>query len=220
MPSIITQGFAQPITVDDIFIRVKRTFGDEAGAQIENADILRWANDGQLDIARKTQCIVKTEIYNTTNGVYEVNIPPAFLFFLRATCDGRLLSPISYQELDARYPNRAETYPTGVPEYITFIGNTMYLYPAPVASGVGNLLVIYAARPAILVNTADNLEIPDRFYETLIRFCLMRAKELDGDWEAARIFQKSYEEELQGINTELENSNDSSYPVIRETEGY
>lgn len=214
MPAFVTE--TAPFTIADIFIRVKRTFGDESGAQIEEPDILRWANDGQLDIARKTQCLIKTEYYNTGQGTYEISTPASFLFFLRAVCDGRLLSPISIQELDTRYPNRAENYPTGTPEYISFLGSSVYLYPATVASGTNNLILTYVARPATLLNAGDILEIPDRFYESLIRFCLMRAKELDGDWEAARIFQKSYEDELQGIKTELENVDDSSYPVVRE----
>lgn len=38
--------------VSEIATRVKRQFGDEAGAQIEDADILRWVNDAMIDIAR------------------------------------------------------------------------------------------------------------------------------------------------------------------------
>ena len=39
----------------DVLIRVKRTFGDEAGVQITNSDIFSWLNDGQIEIARQVK---------------------------------------------------------------------------------------------------------------------------------------------------------------------
>lgn len=41
--------------VDEVLRRVKRTFGDEAGVQINDADIMDWINDGQIEIARETK---------------------------------------------------------------------------------------------------------------------------------------------------------------------
>lgn len=40
-------------TVADVFRRVKRTFGDEAGVQITNSDIIDWINDGQVEICER-----------------------------------------------------------------------------------------------------------------------------------------------------------------------
>lgn len=217
MPAIYTSP--TPLSVGDIAIRVKRIFGDESGTQIDDADILRWANDAQLDIARKTRCLIKTEYYNTANGTHELNPPPGFLFFLRAICDGRLLSAIPYQELDVRNPNRGMSYPSGTPEYISFIGQSVLLYPAPSVTGNNNLAITYIARPATLDSTGDVLEIPDQYYESVVRFCLMRAKELDQDWAAAQLFQKQYEDELNEIRDDAANASQAAYPVVRDDEG-
>lgn len=219
MPGILTSSSSSPAAVSDIAIRVKRIFGDESGAQIDDDDILRWANDAQLDIARKTHCIVKTEYYNTSVDGYELSPPSGFLFFLRATCDGRMLSPLSYQELDVRYPHRLEEYPAATPEYIVFLGSSLQLYPAPDTAGSDNLIITYIARPAALVNLGDVLEIPDQYYEAVVTFCLMRAKELDQDWAASGIYQQRYEDELINIKTDQHQPAQADYPVVRDYDG-
>jgi hypothetical protein len=38
-------------TVGQIYDYVKRAFGDESGVQLTNADIVRWINDAQNEIA-------------------------------------------------------------------------------------------------------------------------------------------------------------------------
>ncbi len=217
MPSILSPS--SPVAASEIITRVKRTFGDETGAQIEDADILRWANDGQLDIARKTQCLILTEYYNTGIGTYELTPPNNFLYFVRAVCNGRLLSPINYQSLDSLHPDRHVSYPTGKPEYLSFMGSKFHLYPAPDVAGTNNLSITFVARPAALSSGTSTLEIPSQFYETLVRFCLMRAKELNEDWSAAEIFRKSYEDEINGIFHEVHNPDNATYPSVRDADG-
>ncbi len=206
-------------TVADLSIRIKRIFGDESGTLIEDADILRWLNDAQLDIARKTHCLVKTQTYDSTTGDHTAALPAYFLFYQRATFDGRLLSVISYQDLDKRQPDRAVDYPQATPEYITFVGAGIELYPAPSEDGTDNFSVTYVARPIPLEDTAQVLEIPDQYYEALVFFGLMRAKELDQDWAGSKVFQEKYESELGVIRDDVAQPTQSSYPVVRDDVG-
>jgi hypothetical protein len=217
MPAVVTSP--TPITVADIATRVKRIFGDESGALIDDDDILRWANDAQLDIARKTHCLVKTEYYNSGVGTYQLGLPAGFLFFQRATFDGRLLSSISYQELDSRYPERGASYPSSTPEYLTFVGSAIELFPAPSTVGSNNIVITYIARPATLVADGDVLEIPDQYYEAILNFCLMRAKEQDQDWSASNIYRDKFETELSEIRADVALPVQTTYPVVRDDDG-
>lgn len=208
------------LTVLDISTRVKSIFGDESGVEIDDPDILRWINDGQLDIARKTRSLTKDLIRSTASGVYEIAKPSDFLFFDRATCDGRYLSPTPFQTLDQLYPTRGTTYPTGRPEYIAVKGNNFVIYPAPDEAGVNNLIINYIASPVAVVANSDTPEINGAFHEALVRFCLMRAKEKDEDWSAAQRIQESYEQMITDARTDHQNPYEGSYPSIRDVGDY
>ena len=43
-------SFTATKTVSDIATDVKRTFGDEAGVQVNDTDIARWINSAQIEI--------------------------------------------------------------------------------------------------------------------------------------------------------------------------
>lgn len=42
--------FPSTYTVQDVLTEIKRTFGDEAGVQITDADIYRWIDRGQIEL--------------------------------------------------------------------------------------------------------------------------------------------------------------------------
>lgn len=218
MPGIYLSS--TPLTVADLAVRVKRIFGDESGAQITDADILRWVNDAQLDIARQTHCLSKSQTFSLTLGQYLIPPPVGFLFLTRAICRGRLLSPTNLNWLDLTFPNRQVSYPSGVPEYIIWKGNGFELYPAIDANALNGLVIEYTAYPSILTLVTEVLEIPEQYYLAVERFALMRAKELDQDWGAAQLFLKEYETMVRGIFHDENNRQENSYPAVRDVEDY
>ena len=58
--------------VSEIATRVKRQFGDESGSLIDDNDILRWCNDAQVDIIRKTAALTSSQTTAVTVGTSNV----------------------------------------------------------------------------------------------------------------------------------------------------
>ncbi len=219
MPAVTTNTPGYGLSVADIAIRVKRIFGDEAGVEIDDNDILRWVNDGQLDIVRRTECIQRTSEISAGVNVSSYPVPFDFLFFKRATFDGRLLSSIPFQTLDSLYPHRQSEAATGSPEYITVSGATFLLYPAPDVTGATNIDLTYVARPILVSAVSDTPEIPIAFHEALVRFCLMRAKELNEDWAAATQIRESYDTMIVGARHDTQTQSSDHYPVVIDYDG-
>lgn len=206
------------MNVVEIATRVKRTFGDESGAEIEDADIIRWVNDAQLDIVRKTHCLSKSATTASVIGTPESPLPADFLLSRELKFGGRMLSSIPLEEFNYRYPNREEEDPTGTPEYFTVRGRNFLLYPAP--DTVGDIVAFYVARPTLLTTVSEVPEIPIDFHEALVKFALMRAKELDEDWQAAERFQGQYNEDVSLSRSDTQWPDASTYPVVRDYEDW
>lgn len=220
MPAIITAPFGSfGLTGEEIATRVKRIFGDESGVEIEDADILRWINDGQLDIARRTSCIHRVTELGAIAGVTQYAIPFDFLFFKRATYNGRLLSSIPFQTLDKMYPNRDVNPAIGTPEYISVLGADFLIYPAPESTGVMNLDLTYVGRPVSMTALTETPELPAVYQEALVRFCLMRTKEQDEDWTVARGIRDEYEALVIDTHHGQQTQSNDHYPVVIDWDG-
>lgn len=205
--------------LSDISTRVKRSFGDEAGVQLTENDVIRWVNDGQIDVVRRTECLVRVSPVDAVAGTSQYPLPTDFLFFKRGTVNGRLLSSINFGALDQLYPHRDESYPRGTPEYFSVRGQNFVLYPAPDTTKTGAISIEYVARPAVITTDTQSPEIPIQFHEALVLFCLMRAKELDESWDAAVLFRRQYDEQIVGIRHEGNTDSANAYPVIRDDYG-
>lgn len=203
--------------LSEIATRVKRLFGDESGVQIDDTDIIRWVNDGQLDIVRKTHCVTRNVAVNSTAGINSYPIPGDFLFFKEAKYGGRLLSSISAEDFNARFPNRELSLARGVSEYFTVRGTNYLLFPYPNTTGVA-ISLYYVARPAVMAAVTETPEIPIAFHEALVKFTLMRANELNEDWVASQKFQKDYAEDVIMTRSDTQWSDAGGYPVVRDYE--
>ncbi len=206
------------MNLGDVQTRVKRQFGDDSGAQITDADITRWANDGQLDLVRRTKC---NQVENSTLSVVGTTLYPILTFVdvSRVQYDGRPLRPVSRQQMDDFFPSRNVTgVANGLPIYYTMVSSGIELYPIPDTSGL-TITVLYIKRPVELVNTTDPLEIPTQYHEDVVRFCLLRAYELDGQHAAADRVKVDYRERSVETRHDVQNPGDESYPAVRPVSG-
>ncbi len=55
-------------TGTDVATDIKRIFGDEAGVQITDSDIIRWIDVGQLEILKNTQILKATSTSDLIAG--------------------------------------------------------------------------------------------------------------------------------------------------------
>src|SRR5215813_3046774 len=70
--------------VSDVVIRVRRIFGDEAAVQVTDDDIIRWINDGQIEVVKHNEgALQKSDLVDlvANQSTYAM---PADLLIVRA----------------------------------------------------------------------------------------------------------------------------------------
>ena len=206
------------MNLGEIKTAVQRLFGDESGAQITEADIIRWANDAQVDIVRKTEVLQSHRETDVSSGDKSYELPSDFMFMSRATLDGIKLARTTIQEIDAR-SSSADNVADGTPSHFYTWGGRIYLYPGPSSGGTGNLDIWYVKSPVALVNDEDIPEIPVHMHEDMVRFCLARARELDADYDAAERSAMDYEARISQSRHELTTQPIDSFPAVRVVPG-
>jgi hypothetical protein len=207
------------VNLGQIILSVQRQFGDTSGAQITVTDITRWANDAQIDIVRRTECL---QIHAETNAIAadgSYYLPDDYVRLRRVTFDGVKLERVELEELDGIAGSREAGETTGSPGYFYVWGTRLWLYPAPASSGSGNLDIFYVKRPDTLENNSDIPEIPTHMHEDIVRFCLGRAKELDEEDGKAQEIMADYEARISLSRDETQNPEIDSYPSVRDIDG-
>lgn len=202
------------MNLGEIKTRVQRQFGDESGAQITEADIVRWANDGQLDIVRKVEILNQHSETNVEVSDGSYSLPTSFMFMARVTYNGRVLPQVRMRDLDLG-SDSTDLADTGDPQSYYTWGNSIFLYPAPNTGGTNNLDLWYVCRPVELVEDSDIPDIPIHMHEDLVRYCLARAKELDDDLDGAERIMGDYETRVGQAVYESTAQPVDSFPAVR-----
>lgn len=204
-------------TASDVISSVKRQFGDESNTQINDADVIRWINDGQREICDRNTTInqktAKTDIVGNQD-TYPLSSDPNLTNISRVTSvrfNNQLLRPISVQEAEnfAIGDNN-----TGDPTAWYEEEGNLVLYPKPVNSYPAGLSFRFTALPVKVVSNNDALTIPDSYYTSLIQYCLSQAYELDENAQMAQMKETQFEKTL-GIHSNRTVSQNSDFPVIR-----
>lgn len=203
------------MNLGDIIISVQRQFGDDTEAQITTEDITRWANDGQLEVARRTEALLFTFTESTVQGQREYPLPADFLRVNKVTWSGLVLSRTSSADMDKSFPTRdVSPFRPGAPNSYYVRNRKIYLFPVP--DSVQDLVVEYNARPVSLVETDDQPSLPVEMHLDIVRYCLVRARELDGDRAGAKEAQAEFEARVAMTADESQNPYSDSYPSIRD----
>lgn len=184
----------------EISTAVKRQFGDEAGAQITDTDIIRWINQGQTEITRKgdvnkttattTSVASQAEYtFSATNifkllGVFYKDVPLEHITFEQA------------QESILKYTSTviSNATPTSWYEF----DNSIFLYPTPTVTG-DTIKIFIVAAPAVITAVANTLSIPDTHYQALLQYVLQQAHELDDDLNAAGVKERQMQESMASL---------------------
>jgi hypothetical protein len=130
--------------------------------------------------------------------------------------DGQLLPNMTFEDAERRImaadPDKTET---GRPLFWYEWGGEFALWPKP---DVDYPMVLrYTAYPPKLTGEATQLlAVSDKYYTPLIDFILLKAYEMDEDWQAAQAKQASFEAALQQQGQEERTSQDMTYGVIAE----
>ena len=206
------------LTLADVKRRVKRQFGDTAAVQITDSDIQDWTNQAARDLIRMNNLNKKRAVANTTANTPMYTLPVGLVSLMGVKYQGKTLQQLSQEEADQYIPYDDATvsagYPTGSPTHFWLYDNSIFLYPAPQASGTTDLLLYYTMMNANgIANDTDDLltvlGLPVEYHNRVIEFCLAQAYELDGN---VNMFQLKMQQFQSGKTDLLGNDIDSEPP--------
>lgn len=192
------------MNVQDVVTRVRRTFGDDAAVQLTNEDIIRWINDGQIEVVKHNDgALQKTGTLNLVAGQAQYDLPADLLILrsLRYKFDDMLsYSYLKYknmQEFDSAIDGWDGThYTSGTPSFFTMYEGKIILFPVPERSSTAGIKVLYNQEPASVTSLSDELALPLIYHNTLTKYCMWQASLLDEDHEPALMYRSDFAEDM------------------------
>lgn len=204
-------------TALDVVQRVKTQFGDNSGAQLTDAAIFRWINDGQQEIVNNNPILKDAKLTNVVAGQAEYTFPTDKVQYIEALyVDGRPirnLSPQGFREfILTDDPARDAT--SDYPDVWYERAGVITLYPKPQKSYTNGLKLEYVKMPDEVNSTSDPLSIPDRYLNELVNYCMMQALEYDENYAAAQAKFSQFREGLDRHNLKENISQSDLYPSV------
>lgn len=204
-------------TALDVITRVKTQFGDNSGAQLNDATIIRWINDGQQEIVNNNPILKDTKLTDVVAGQAEYTFPSDKVQYIEAVyIDGRPvknLSPQSFRDfILADDPARDAT--AKYPDVWYERAGVITFYPTPNTAFTNGLKLEYVKMPAQVTSAGDALGIPDRYINHLVNFCMMQALEYDENYSAAQYKMAQFRDGLDRLSYKENISQTDMYPSV------
>lgn len=184
--------------VDEVFIWIKRQFGDESGVQITDADILRWTNQAQIEIASIVKVIQAVSTGALVSGTYSYDLPIAgAIEIVSINVNGQPVQGLDFQQAQQHIMENDPTrIASGQPKYWWQWANKVYFWPTPNTSSVSGIEIYSVGIPPVLTSGLDTIGIPDKYFEAIIMFCMAKAFELDEDQQAAQAARQQFSDRI------------------------
>ena len=205
------------VKLGDIKQSVKRQFGDESGYQLDDSDIVRWANLAQMEIVSKNKVLrATTVLFNSAEGIPLYEKPDDTLQVNSCQYKGLLLASVGLDEFISKgyridgQPNKD----TETTEWTQMAGN-IYVNGKP--SHSEGLTIVYVPEPTELTVDSDVISVPDRYYNRILEFILSKAYEMDEDWNGHQVQRQMFEDNLVSLSNE-ESDTYGPYPVVQDYE--
>ena len=208
-------------TFGDLAQDVKRTFGDESGVQLDNADIARWANAAQMEIVNNNKAIKAKATLPSVVGTSNYEFPDVKIQQIEALhYDNMRLENIPFAEAErviiSHDPEQKEQ---GTPSIWYEWDGVITLWPKP--DSIKTLTLYYTAYPEELDGNVEQLlSVADKFYNSVVDFVMAKAYEMDEDMNASQLAENRFRAALENQLDDERQAQHMTYPVIIETWGY
>ena len=171
--------------VSDVADYVKRTFGDESGVQVTDADIFRWVNAAQKEIVSSNSVLKGVGTIPVVAGVPTFDASSLGILNIQTIhVDGRKIKYLSFVDAEEHIlksdPQGAVV--AGVEFWYEWAG-IINLYPVPSSPGI--LTIYYTKLPTAISSLTDPLSVPDMYFNRVIEFVMSQAYEMDENFGAA-----------------------------------
>lgn len=206
-------------TVDDVIKDITRQFGDESEVQIDSADIIRWINNGQLEIVTNNRELNAAKAVTdvvANQQVYPILSDPAFSNLLTVHSiryKDKKLRSLTFQEAED-YMVTSSTNAGGEPELWYVYDGEIHLYPIPEEPVTAGITIFFTKAPARISSSADTLGIPNSYYNALKDYCLAQAYELDENANMSQMKTAQYEKSL-NVQQNRTTPQTADFPTIR-----
>lgn len=190
-------------TGDDVAFRVRSSFGDFSGAQLSDAAILSWINDGQREIVNSNTLLRATKYANIVANQQDYTFPNDKVLAIEAVyVDGYPVQNVS--------PQAAREYILKLdpsllldavrPELWYERAGVITIYPVPRQSITNGLKLEYLKYPVSLSTLSGTLGIPDRYFNELVTYVTSQALEADENYDAASYKLRQFRDGLDRLN--------------------
>jgi hypothetical protein len=207
-PTTKTAGF--------VTAAVKRQFGDEAGVQITDNDIIRWINEAQQEILSTNRVFKAKAVSNLVAGTYEYGFPTENMLDVQSIwVDGVKIDYMSFQDFEEnilRTDPRREV--KQAPTMWTEWAGSFVFWPTPDTDIANGITVFFTKGPTEVDAVGDLLSVPDTYVNRIIEFCTARAYELDEDYQASSMKLSQFTQGVSSLAEDETMPSVDTYPTI------
>lgn len=203
-------------TFADVSRMVKRSFGDESSVQIDDTDIMTWANEAQTQIVQKNHNLKAVGTSSSVPGQASYDFPSQMISQVEALLyDGQVIKNVdiakamtTIMEADPQQEDE------GTPNCWYEWGGQFVLYPKPLEAK--DITIYYTMYPDEITQDNQLLAVPNKYFQAVVDYCLWKAYELDEDWAAASVKENHFRVSLEEQSEEEREAENIVYPVIQE----
>lgn len=200
---------------------IKRQFGDESGVQVTDDDILRWINAAQRQIVLQNESLLEvTSVTNTIAGEQTYSLPVDLLKLrgiqYRSATDQSYfrLKGYSLAEFNEKVDGWDGATDSSEPFAYTIYANEIQLFPLPSSAVTAGLKIYYNRTPVEVALTSDTPELPILYHDTIVKYCLQQAYEMDEDWDAVGNKAQEVDREVNLLRGREDWKTQEFYPTV------
>lgn len=208
------------MNVQDVITRVKRKFGDEGSVQVTDADIIRWINDAQHQIAIANEGLLETVgTADVIQNQPEYDCPPDMSVLRSLSFKGYRVKYMSFAEFNEYIDGFSadpgiSPYGPGIPEIFMVWNNKITLFPKPDRDVTAGLKIYYVRQPTQVSLPADDLSVPIAYHNSVVDYVMQQAYELDEDLEKSNFSKGKFEQAMMTLNDRNKWTSQEYYPRI------
>lgn len=203
---------------NDLELRLKRVFGDQAHIQLAENDLNSWMTAAQIEIASAASLL---QVKAAASGTMPNMILPADMLDLHAVWWlDTTISPPQYKSLEFMSFQDAQMTAndvgqTGalVPYAYWIFGQTLTFVPY-IPGATGTVQLFYTKKPTDITGSQRVFDIPIQYHERILEFCLKQAYEMDENYEASAFKTTEFKENLSDLVDQDAWAKHSTYPTI------